>query len=156
MCVYVVTLIWRLIVDPNDCAHYLKVCLLYFKIEKVLCISFYSLLITFHFSEKMDFRSLNELPVSMCIMTSSTLYVGTLLALGSYIGFAKLNEFSSFENTFPVLRLVSANGSGWDCSESTYRTIVNHLIVSCMTLMNSYSIRADLAPAAMQWTLQSY
>jgi hypothetical protein len=70
-------------------------------------------------SDKVDFRSLKELPVSTCTMTSSTLYVGTLFAFGSYIGFAKLNAFSSL-NIFPVLKLVSANGSGWDCSESTY------------------------------------
>lgn len=62
-------------------------------------------------SDKVDFRNLKELLVSMCTMTSSTLNVGTLLAFGSYIGFAKLNKFSSL-NIFPVLRLVSANGSG--------------------------------------------
>lgn len=70
-------------------------------------------------SDKVDFRSLKELPVSTCTMTSSTLYVGILFAFGSYMGFAKLNAFSSL-NIFPVLKLVSANGSGCDCSESTY------------------------------------
>jgi len=63
-------------------------------------------------------------------MTSSTLYVGTLFAFGSYMGFAKLNAFSSL-NIFPVLKLVSANGSGWDCSGSIYihYKIIKYLLI---------------------------
>lgn len=84
-------------------------------------VDFYLLLNASHRPDKFDFRSLKELPVSTCTITSSTLYVGTLLAFGSYMGFAKLNKFSSL-NIFPVHKLVSANGSGCDCSESTYKT----------------------------------
>lgn len=72
-------------------------------------------------SDQLDFRSLNELPVSMCIMTSSTLYVGALLGtFGSYMGFAKLSTFSSLNN-FPVVKLVSATVSGWARSEFDYK-----------------------------------